>query len=252
MPLNDAEALAVREKLFRVVHPLLDERPDFPWHRDQRGVVTATMDESSQALALDLFGTVQRLASRDVIVGRWTEALELSGDGPWELIPEVLIPRETLGEPRPTQLDILAKGKGGIVVFECKFTEPDGGSCSQPVPIQKGANRGKRQCNGNYELQTNPVDGRQSKCALTPKGVKYWDFVPEVMKFDPAENYVPCPFADGWYQWMRNLVATLNLSRIEGLPAAFVVAYADGPFPMATKIRGPAWGELQDESPPVQ
>lgn len=245
MSLSAAEATGVRANLFHWVHPLVDERPDFPWHRDRRGVVTATMEESSQALALDLFGTVQRLASRDVIVGRWTEALHLSLDGPWELIPEVPIPREMLGEPKSTQLDVLATGKGGIVVFECKFTEPDGGSCSQPVPLQKGAHQGKKQCNGNYEFQTNPIDGHKSKCALTPKGVKYWDLVPEVMNVDPAKNYAPCPFASGWYQWMRNLVATLSLGRRQGVPAAFVIAYADGPFPMATKIHGPTWSELE-------
>jgi len=246
MAMNDSEAAAVRANLFRVVHPLIDERPDFPWHRDEREMVTATLEESSQALALDLFGTVQRLPSRDLIVGRWVEALGLNVEGPWELVAEFLIPRELLGERKSTQLDVLAKGQRGIIVFECKFTEADGGSCSQPHPLGKGANQGKKQCNGNYELQTNPIDGRQSKCALAPKGVKYWDFVPEVMNVDPARNYAPCPFAGGWYQWMRNLVATLSLSRSQGVPGAFVVAYADGPFPMATKIHGPAWGALQD------
>ncbi len=100
------------------------------------------------------------------------------------------------------------------------------------------------QCSGAYVEQVNPVNGVSARCALSGKGIRYWEFVPEVLAFDPTSDYRPCPFASGWYQWMRNLVAARALSKESGLPAAFIVVYADGPFPMAGKVRSEEWQRL--------
>lgn len=242
--LLEAEIKAVEANLFPRIRSLVRDDPGFPWHRDRSKAVTASRVVSSQALAVDVFGTIQRLSSRDLIVGEWTKHLQLPFAGPWKLELESLVPKSLLGEPRSTQIDVLASGATGLIVFECKFTEPDGGSCSQPTPISKGANAGKRQCTGSYVDQVNPVNGIQSRCALTGKGIRYWSLVPEVMNVDSERDQVPCPFAGGWYQWMRNLVSALALGCERDVPAAFVVVYADGPFHMAGKIGGDGWRDL--------
>ena len=244
--MDELEVVAIEANLFPTIRPLVRERPDFAWHRDRFKRVTANQAISSQAFAIDFFGTISRLASRNAIVNRWMNELNLSGEGRWQIEFEVLIPKEVLREPRSTQVDVLAACETGVVLFECKFTEPDGGACSQPVPIAGGAHHGLRQCNGRYEEQINPVSGSVSRCALTGKGIRYWDLIPEVMNLDRDVNYHPCPVSGGWYQWMRNLVAALALGEHRHVRPAFVVVYVDGPFPMAKRVAAPEWNRLED------
>lgn len=242
--LLEGEILAIEANLFPRVRELVRREPTFPWHRDRGGAITASQRVSSQALAIDVFGTVQRLASRDLIVAEWTKFLDFPVAGPWTLELESLVPRTLLGEPRSTQIDVLARGVSGLIVFECKFTEPDGGSCSQPMPIRKGANAGKRQCTGNYVDQVNPVNGTRSRCALTGKGIRYWSLVPDILDISADQDLTPCPFSGGWYQWMRNLVSAAALGRELDVATAFVLVYSDGPFPMASKVRDADWQAL--------
>ena len=244
MPLNSNEIEAVETNLYPRARQLVRDVPTFPWHRDQAGLVTAGRRESSQALALDLFVTIDSLGSRDAILNAWMTALSLHTGAHWSIEPEVCLPRALLGEPRPSQIDVRAQSAVSIVLFECKFTEPDGGGCSQPRTIASGRHAGMEQCSGAYVEQVNPVNGVSARCALSGKGIRYWEFVPEVLAFDPTSDYRPCPFASGWYQWMRNLVAARALSKESGLPAAFIVVYADGPFPMAGKVRSEEWQRL--------
>jgi hypothetical protein len=244
MPLNSNEIETVEANLFPHARQLVRKAPVFPWHRDQAGLVTAGRRESSQALALDLFVTIDSLGSRDAILNAWMTALSLQSGAHWSIEPEVCLPRALLGEPRPSQIDVRAQSGASIVLFECKFTEPDGGGCSQPRTITSGRHAGMAQCSGAYVEQVNPVNGVSARCALSGKGIRYWEFVPEVLAFDPTSDYRPCPFASGWYQWMRNLVAARALSKESGLPAAFVVVYADGPFPMAGKVKSEEWQRL--------
>jgi hypothetical protein len=243
-PLTTSEIEAIEANLFPTARPVVRRSPSFPWHRDRAGSVTARLPASSQALAVDFFATIDALTSRNAIVGAWMADLSVPFVGPWRIDLEVLVPRALLGEPRPTQVDAVATGSDGLVLFECKFTEPHGGCCSQPIPIANGRHRGIRQCDGNFADQINPVTGVRSPCALTGKGVRYWEFVPEVLTIDRRHEYYPCPFAGGWYQWMRNLVAARVLGRERGLPSAFVVTYTDGPFPMALKVATDDWNRL--------
>jgi hypothetical protein len=245
MSLSESEVAQIEANLFVAARPLVRERPTFPWHRDRSGRVTAGQVRSSQALAVDFFGTVGALASCDAILAAWTDHLTLAFDGPWKVELEVPVPTDLLGEPHPTQIDVLARGGTGLVLFECKFTEPDGGGCSQPAPISGGAHHGLRQCNGSYAEQINPVNGERACCALTAKGIKYWDFVRDVLDIDPAHDHHPCPFAGGWFQWMRNLVAARVLARHHKVSSAFVVVYVDGPFPMAQKVSSDEWARLE-------
>jgi hypothetical protein len=241
-PLDAEEAAAISRNLFRSARRLLTDNPHFRWHRDRFGRITASQIHSSQALAIDVLWTVRSLSSRDLILNEWCRELGLPYIGCWTVELENVLDTHLLGEPRPTQLDAVARSDAGLLVFECKFTESDGGACSQTEVTDAG----KRPCNGNYELQTNPLNGKRSPCALTAKGVRYWELIPQVLSFDPSLQYKPCPFSGGWYQWMRNLVASLELGRASGLPVAFVVLYAAGNFPMARRIEGSTeWSKLK-------
>lgn len=242
--LSPTETEEIERNLFWKVRPMVRDRFGFPWHRDAKKTPTTSRVESSQALAIDFFGTIAALGSKNAIFESWISTLGLYAKGPWEIELEALVPRDLLGEPRPTQLDALALGQGGIVIFECKFTEPDGGGCSQTIPIRSGAHKDLQQCTGNYANQTNPINGRSGRCALTAKEIKYWDYVSSIMKVDPAVDHYPCPFNGGWYQWMRNLVAAAAMGKRDEVPAAFVIVYADGPFSMARKVRSPEWQKL--------
>jgi hypothetical protein len=177
-PLTDSELLAIEANLFPSARSIVRDRPTFPWHRDRGGAITASQNASSQALAIDFFVTIDGLESRDAIVNAWMADLRLPFTAPWKLDVEVLVPRTLLGEPRPTQVDAVAAGSNGLVLFECKFTEPDGGCCSQPIPIGSGPNRGAQQCNGTFADQMNPETGVRSRCALSGKGVRYWETHP--------------------------------------------------------------------------
>lgn len=180
----------------------------------------------------------------------WCQRLGLPFAGPWDIDLEELVAHETLGESRRTQIDAVARSPNGVLLIECKFTEEDGGACSQWKPLSgKTANAGLVQCNGNYEPQVNPVNGKSAHCALTGKGIRYWEVIPEVLGFDANSTYRPCPFKGGWYQWMRNLVVAHEMSRTSHLPAAFIVLYADGPLPMPRKIRASEdWRRLVDKA----
>lgn len=243
-PLTLGEIQSIEANVFHAVRPIVRERPDFPWHRNRAGNVTVCQPNSSQALAVSFFGTINTLTSRDAIFEAWVADLQLSLDGPWKIELEVALPGELLREPRPTQVDALATGGAGLVLFECKFTEPDGGGCSQPIPLPRGRHRGLRQCDGNFADQVNPLNAVRSRCALTGKGIKYWELISDVLKIDPETEHRPCPFASGWYQWMRNLVAARAIGRHHQHPSAFVVVYADGPFPMALRVRTAEWDRL--------
>lgn len=239
--LSPDDVVAVERNLFSAARWIVRERPDMPWHRDRRKRVTAGDPRSSQALALDVFCTIDRLRSRDAVLSHLTQRIGIDERGQWELTPEALIPGQVLGEPRSTQVDVLGRASENVALFECKFTEPDGGKCSQPIRLRKGAHAGQSQCSGRYELQTDPVSGKTSRCVLSTKGIRYWEWIPRVLEIDSGSDYSPCPFAGGAYQWMRNLVAAAALAEKASLRPTFVVVYADGPFPMAKKIGSEDW-----------
>lgn len=245
-PLTEDEQAEIEANLFPDIRQFVRSSPDFPWHRDRWGRPTAGRRESSQALAVDLFLTVQQSSSRDAIVNAWMTALGLPTDIAWELELERLVPRETLGESRQTQVDASIQSAKALVLLECKFTEPDGGGCSQVNPLLAGRHKGVRQCNGAYTAQVNPVNGREARCALTAKGIRYWSWAPRVMGLDADVDHDPCPLAGGTYQWLRNLASAAAMSEKEGLVPAFVVVYADGAFPMAAKVRSETWREFSD------
>jgi hypothetical protein len=234
-----AEQLAaIRENLFPGAHWLVDELPHFPWHQDSSKQYTAPLKQSSQALAVDCFATIARLESRHRIMNAWCRHLDLTTDDTWELEAEHLLDKRLLGEPRSSQLDAVGWGSKNLIVWEAKFTEQDGGGCSQIQPLRKGPNAGLVQCNGRYELQVNPVSNREARCALTGKGVKYWSHLPALLDLDANVDHDPCPIKGGTYQWARNLLAASALGEAHGLTPAFVLVHAGEGFPMATHLSG--------------
>ena len=218
---------AIKHNLFPASHPAISDWNNFPWHR-YNGVIQTYKVESSQALAIDVFGTIKVSRECHRILGALAQKCGLPADGPWTLELEWCAPKELLGEPRPTQVDAIALGARAILVIECKFTEL-GGECSQPKPIQKGVHRGLRQCNGDYAMQINPVQkgAGEARCTLTTKKVRYWDSIPKLFGIDADQDKRPCPFAGEGFQWMRNVVLADKLASDRGVSGAVIAAFAD-------------------------
>ncbi len=224
---------AVRENLFLASHGAIEDWAAFPWHRDRSNRIQAHKVHSSQAIAIDVFGTLKMSTDRDRILDAIAERVGVAPGGPWAVALEWMDADRLLGEPRPTQVDALAVGTKAALVIECKFTEP-GGQCSQAAVSRSG----ERQCNGSYADQINPRNGVRAQCALTGKGIRYWEYIPEVFKFDPGVDHTPCPFKGDTYQWMRNAVLAAAIGKHRNLEAVALAAFADHPcFPTARKAK---------------
>ncbi|MEY9584278.1 PGN_0703 family putative restriction endonuclease [Sinorhizobium fredii] len=223
----------VRENLFPASHAAIGDWLIFPWHRDRANRIQAHKAHSSQAIAIDVFGTLKMSTDRDRVLDAIAQHVGVAPGGPWSVTLEWTDKDRLLGEPRPTQVDAFAVGSMAALVIECKFTEP-GGKCSQTA----GSRTGKPQCNGSYTEQVNPSNGVCSRCALAGKGIRYWDYIPKVFTLDPAADHAPCPFAGDAYQWMRNAVLAAAIGENRKLQAAAVAAFADHPnFPTARKAK---------------
>ncbi|MBK5571368.1 hypothetical protein [Ensifer sp. SSB1] len=224
---------AVRENLFPASHGAIEDWNAFPWHRDRTNRIQAHKAHSSQAIAIDVFGTLKMSTDRDRILDAIAERVGVVPGGPWAITLEWTDSDRMLGEPRPTQVDVLAVGSMAALVIECKFTEP-GGQCSQTAVSRSS----ERQCNGSYADQINPRNGVRANCALTAKGIRYWEYIPEVFALDPGVDHTPCPFKGDAYQWMRNAVLAAAIGKHRNLQAAALAAFADHPsFPTAQKVK---------------
>ncbi len=242
---------AIKTNLFPASHAAIDNWESFPWHRDRHGNIDTHKTGSPQALAIDVFGTIKVSPERHRILNALAAKCELSVADTWELNLEWTADKELLGEPRPTQVDVLATGQRAILVIECKFTE-QGGGCSQPKSLTGGEHRGKQQCNGHYVHQTNPVNGKEARCALSGKEIQYWSYIPKVFGIYADTDHLPCPFRGEAYQWMRNRVLAEAMRSAE-IQTAVLAAYADGDaFPTAKKLRaGLALGYVRSGGKPL-
>jgi len=239
----------IEDNLFPSSLPAVEPWDEFPWHLDQAGQPDTYKEHSSQALAIGIFGTIKAAAptERDTILAAIASELGVPTVGPWTVELEWVDDGNVIRERRRTQVDALARSPLAQIFFECKFTESDGGSCSQKDSLKKGTNKGTVQCNGNYLRQVNPVNQREAMCALSGKGIRYWEVVPQVFHFSADACHHPCPFAGPWFQWMRNLTVAYETGRTSGRKSAFVVSYADAPgLPMADKIHSADWKRLSD------
>jgi hypothetical protein len=217
----------------------------FPWHDG------AASPRSSQALAVSVFGTLAIHPARQALIDATLNSVfgwDSAGEDPWRVDLERTLGHSLLGERRPTQVDVLLHNQTSVVMLECKFTEAGGSPCSQPNHRPSGAHQGLRQCDGNYHEQTNPVNGKTARCALSAKGIRYWEHIPTYFDLNADHDYGPCPFAGPAYQYMRNLLAAGEWARRRKKErAAFGLVYVAGEgFPVSAEVADPGseWNQF--------
>lgn len=106
-----------------------------------------------------------------------------------------------LGEPRPTSVDAVFGGSYRVAV-ECKLSEPEVGECSRPDLRPTDSNFASDHCDGSYSHQR----GRRDRCALTERGIAYWQNVPKLLNWPVGADMRPCPLRAS-YQLVRNILA---------------------------------------------
>lgn len=211
----------LKSNLFPAAHGAIADWAMFPWHTH------ASSRRSSQMLAIDVFGTlkVASQSARDAILGEVAICAGVSPVGPWQVQLEWQDMRNLLRERTPTQVDAVAIGQNAILLFECKFTEA-GGGCSQIKPDASGLVA----CDGRYAHQDNPRSGISTSCALSGKGIAYWEWIERVYGLSAEGEHAPCPFAFDAYQWMRNVVLAAALRQAEGKATRVIATYADAAY----------------------
>jgi hypothetical protein len=238
---------AIEANLFPGSLPAIADWTQFPWHL-HGNQIDSDVPHSSQALALSVFGFVKCApsAERDIAMNTLATLVGVPTGNGWRIELEWTDHGNPLKERQRTQLDVFAKHAAGMICVECKFGEGDGGPCSQPAVIRSGAHAGERQCNDSYAMQINPVNGREARCALTGKGIRYWQHATEVFTISADIDHRPCPFRYGWYQWMRNLTLCHALAEAVPCRGGVLVVYADAPgLPFAEKVRDAEWTRLR-------
>ena len=195
----------IEANIFRHALGAVENWDSFRWHLDNAKQCDTWKLHSSQALAIDVFGVVKQLGQRDkdCVLNAVARRVGVPEGGPWAIELEWVDEHNLLKETRKkTQVDAFACSPYAVILFEGKFKERDGGTCSQVRRLPTG----QIQCNGNYENQFNPVEQCASRCSLTGKGIRYWDIIPKIFHLDSEVDYSPCPFSGSRYQWMRNMV----------------------------------------------
>ena len=230
----------LEQNIFPAAHQACEPWEKFPWHAGREGAIDSYVAHSSQALAIDVFGTIKTSANRDTILDAFAQTMGLPTGGPWTITLEWAARASLFNETHPPQVDVYAESPQSVILFECKFTEQDGGACSQTIK-----RNGATPCNGNYVEQINHENDITGRCALSGKGIQYWDIIPKVFHLDAEADYQPCPFAGPAYQWMRNLVVAYKVARQKNKQPAVVIVYADHPgLPMAKNVRSKEWTQF--------
>ncbi|MCA9500636.1 MAG: hypothetical protein KC588_15690 [Nitrospira sp.] len=248
--MDQATRTRLERNIFPPAHQACEPWDTFPWHTGRGGAIDTHVTHSSQALAIDVFGTIKTSSDCDAILDALATNLGVPTGRPWEITLEWRARASLLNEPRPTQVDVYVENPHSVILFECQFTDQDGGACSQTV-----RRNGSVPCNGNYARQANREIDMTSRCALSEKDIQYWDVIPKVFHLDAQTDYRPCPFAGPAYQWMRNLVVAYKLARQKNKQPAVVIVYADSAdLPMAQKVKTHEWHEFtrtirQDQVP---
>jgi hypothetical protein len=115
--------------------------------------------------------------------------------------------------------------RGYRIAVECKLAEDKFGACSRPDLKVDDPQYLTDFCNESYTVQMN----RAERCALTSKGIWYWEFVPQPTSWSADVDHVPCPLRST-YQIIRNLLAAcvcpISRPRLD-LPNGHVVVIFD-------------------------
>lgn len=161
--------------------------------------------QSSQALAQSVFGAIQAFDRLDLLQNlsdRCGRPAFYENARGWTLGFEHEVCCLGEGKGRRTSVDVLLSGPERRIAVECKFTEPEFGTCSRPRLQPGDPAWPKQHCDGNYRIQR----GRQSRCALTEIGIRYWDYLPSLFDWPSDRDHRPCPFGTV-YQLARNALA---------------------------------------------
>lgn len=207
----------IQPNIFPAAWPAVQQWDELNWDRH------AHQPHSSQALAVDVFGTLQLAPDRHQVLDAVVGALGLPAGGHWGVELEAQDAANELHEAQPTPADALLRSPELLVIVECKFTERHAGKCKQ---VQRRKTQ-PAPCTGDYAFQGNPANVLASRCALVAKGARYWDWIPRVFAFQADQDYVPCPFRGAWYQWMRLMTVGAAIAQREDRQPAFLLVYAD-------------------------
>lgn len=139
---------SIEANLFPAALAAVEPWERFRWHGASGDGCDTYKEKSSQALSIDVFGTLQQSAERDVVLDQLAAGLGLPMGGPWDLKLEWRDPHNLLKEKQRTWVDAVARSPRSLIFFECKFCETDGGGCGQTQPILAGRRKGFKQCNG--------------------------------------------------------------------------------------------------------
>ena len=110
--------------------------------------------KSSQALTQSVFGAIRAFDRLDLLKNVSAECgrpafFEDHRGSMLEFEHEV----RSLGEPRPTSIDVLLSGREKRVAIECKLTEREFGSCSRPRLRPNDTTYSEQYCDGSYRVQ---------------------------------------------------------------------------------------------------
>lgn len=222
--ISESRIEKIKQNIFFRSRDAIMDYENFPWHYH------AEKNNSSQAFAIDFWGCLKLSQLKDQIINM------LFGHDcdSWEIILEHT-EDSLMAETTSTQIDVLIKNDNKAIIIESKFTEKNGGKCSQAKKREDGL----YQCNGNYESQENPVypSNGTSKCALTGKGIKYWDFIDMLTKIKKDVTHTTCPFKGGEYQWMRNICFAEAYSQKHKVKSeTYLVYYKSDKCPISKKV----------------
>ena len=190
--------------------------------RARRAIGGSAVSRVRKSLAQSVFGAVRSFGRLDLLDGVVAECgrpafLEAASGASLVLEHEV----RSLGEPRPTSVDVLLDAGSKRVAVECKLTERKFGVCSRTQLRPGDPKYAEQHCDGNYRIQR----GRRERCALTEIGVRYWTYLPHLFEWAADRDLRPCPFSE-IYQLARNaLAATVTASGFDRNSGHVLVVY---------------------------
>ena len=97
---------AIADNIFHAARPAIRDWEAFPWHLDSKGECDTWKRHSSQALAIDLFGTLRAAAdkTRNLILNRFASHIGAPTGGSWSVEPEWLDRKNRLREKEGLRL----------------------------------------------------------------------------------------------------------------------------------------------------
>ncbi len=213
--------IGTKNNIFYRSQDAIEDYNSFDWHKYKKEP-DSYKPQSSQALAIDVFGCLKLSPIKNQLINLF---FKNTSNSDWKMKFEYS-DENLLNEKTSTQIDVVLESNKLVYLVECKFTET-GGSCSQTNKLKSIGNL--PQCNGNYEMQKNPHPDYnfESKCALTGKGIRYWEFIDKLFTYSSSNEYHPCPFKGSEYQWMRNICFTKAFSEHYNIKCKSIIFYYD-------------------------